>query len=248
MSSADQLSLTTAMREYWPVADLPSDDAIPAPTCPGNESREHWYLKHLARNYWIARNGICAAVEVYVALPDDVRMKKLHDGRLQWGNIVDVMALRYPQRDRSPSLGKGSPLSVASEVKVSRADFLSGYLDNACDLNYVVTQPDIITREDIPDHVGWLLYDPTTDLNLRVAKRPKQVANPICNADDALQRIVRTLTGELMSRRDVFGMDPFVERGVPCPHCGGRRCRQCGYTGKVCQDYTQLTTIYAKGP
>jgi len=242
IANADQLSLVTAMRDHWPVANIPSAEAIPAPTCPGGESREHWFLKHLARNYWMARNGICAAVEVYVTLPE-ARRKRGREIRFQYGGIVDVMALRYPQRDRSPYLGKGSPLSVASEVKVSRADFLSGYLDNACDLNYVVTQPDIITKDDLPNHVGWLLYDPSTQLNLRVAKRPKPIADPIYNADDALQRIVLALTGELMSRRDVFGMDPFAERAIVCPVCGGKRtwaCEHC-YRGKVCEDYTVLT-------
>ena len=241
MSSADQLSLITAMQEYWPVADLPSDDAIPAPTCPGNESREHWFLKHLTRNYWMGRNATCAAVEVYVATLGGGWAKE-HVVRSRYSGIVDVMALRYPEGQ-----GRGEPVSISCEVKVSRADYLSGYLDDACGLNYVVTQPDIITRKDLPDHVGWLLYDPGTRLGLRVAKRPKPVTEPMCDPDDALQRIVRTLAGELMSRRDVFGMDPFVERGVPCPHCGGRWCRKCGFTGKVCQDYTQLTTRGAKG-
>ena len=232
---ADQLSLVTAMRDHWPVADIPSAEAIPAPTCPGGESREHWFLKHLARNYWMSRNATCAAVEVYVPLPER-RRRRGHIIRFQYGGIVDVMVLRYPEGQ-----GRGQPVSISCEVKVSRSDFLSGYLDDACGLNYVVTQPDIISKDDLPPHVGWLLYDPSMDTNLRVAKRPKLIADPICDTDDTLQRIARTLTGELMSRRDVFGMDPFVERGVPCPHCKGRWCRQCGYTGKVCEDYTLLT-------
>ena len=244
VNNPDQLSLITAMREHWPVADLPSDDAIPAPVCPGNESREHWFLKHLARNYWMGRDGICAAVEVYVVFPE-ARRSKGRVIRWSYGGIVDVMALRYPRRDRSPSLGKGPPVSVSCEVKVSRPDYLSGYIDDACDVNYVVTQPDIITRDDLPPHVGWLLYDPTVRLSLRVAKRPKQVAEPMCNADDALQRIVRTLTGELMSRRDLFDADPFAERAVRCPYCRNRSgaCERCrGFAGgKVCEDYTQLT-------
>lgn len=235
--SDDQLSLVTAMQQHWPVADLVRDEPIPAPTCPGNESREHWYLKHLARNYWMARSGICAAVEVYIALPEARR----HKGRIirwQYGGIVDVVALGCPQGQ-----GNGEPASISCEVKVSRADYLSGYLDDVCHLNYVVTQPDIITRDDLPAHVGWLLYDPSTQLSLRVAKQAKWVADPVYSTDDVLQRIVRTLTSELMSRRDLFGTDPFVERGVPCPRCGGNGngCRQCNWSGKVCEDYTQLT-------
>lgn len=46
------------------------------------------------------------------------------------------------------------------EVKISRADFASGYVQNGCNKHYVVAPPHLIVPSELPRHIGLIEQDP----------------------------------------------------------------------------------------
>jgi len=133
-------------------------------------------------------------------------------------------------------------VTVGIEVKVSRSDFLSGYCDNVADLNWVCVCPGVCKKQDVPDHVGILQYDPRTDRNLRILKRPVRLEHCIMpgGTEYATRQIALNLCHEM--HRSFFAAieDPFYAKAVDCPHCEkgvvprpGTKCDKCGGTGEL---------------
>lgn len=223
---------------------------------PGNESAAHWFLKYLARDWLLhtRQQGWIAAVEVAMHLSRyDYERREDYTG--QRTARIDCVGLqkyekafkRSERRERrregfqsSDIVPDGSLLhrmvSVSLEVKVSRSDYLSGFYDDACQFNYAVTPPGILEKSDLPEHVGWLCYDPHCDLTLRMKKRAKLLDDPFMPPVVALEQIAWAQTREhKWIRNDID--DPFIEAFDACEECDGmgevdvEDCRWCNGSG-----------------
>lgn len=105
---------------------------------PRNQTHEHFLLKNVARLYLVERGLYYVGTEIFVSgLHDEHSNKK----------IIDCVGVDKKQET-----------SYGIEVKISRADFKSGY-GTRCNYNYVMCPTGMIDKSELPNYVGLLYVD-----------------------------------------------------------------------------------------
>lgn len=123
--------------------------------CPANESEEHFRLKHFVRRWLKERRAKGVAIEAGFCKPP-------HAPHYAWPDAyVDCLAVMesYVALGKDPIPPEVLEQGIASlciEVKVSRADYLSGY-HSPCELNYLLVPEGLVAKDELPAHIG-LLY------------------------------------------------------------------------------------------
>ena len=113
---------------------------------PGNESAQHFLLKNVAA-FWLRQNDcVYVGTEIFLG-------KENNNGK----TICDVVGIddRWNRKTR-----KRTANVKMVEVKISRADFQSGYCASG-NYNYIICPPGLITEKDVPAGVGLLWCDLT---------------------------------------------------------------------------------------
>lgn len=123
---------------------------------PQNESQEHYFLKQVAKAY-LKFNFNCKYVgsEVYIGKSIDYSLKDRYPNvPFNSREITDVVGIENKKLKHMSH--KGTVRNI--EVKVSRADFLSGY-STMGDYNYIIAPKGVLERIDIPKMIGFIEVD-----------------------------------------------------------------------------------------
>lgn len=176
---------------------------------PQNVSAEHFWLQHLARSY-LRDNHCCSCVGTEVSLPiyspqhfaspeDNKAMKY----RLQYKRL-DVVAVgpRYYISGCPPTMGQGErrgKVSIAIEVKVSHADFNSGFHKQCCNFNYVLAPASIVKKSEMPKGCGLLSAD-RDEWSIRIVHRAPELKDCAFSIETAIFAIGVALTTEYANR------------------------------------------------
>lgn len=177
-----------------------------------NQTEQHWWLCQAARRYLLWAGAHYAAMEVsmWEDRPIFPGEPELAGYTTQVGTRVDVLAVMrlYDALSRSqmPRLtDEGNSLvTVAAEVKVSRADFRRGFDDNLADFNYVACPSGLLKPCELPPHVGLLVYDGGVSMR----RRAKRIEEPRFTVNDAVWSIASACAREVRRMRPTI-QNPF---------------------------------------
>lgn len=125
----------------------------------GAETAEHKLLKELAI-IWLRGYGCHQiATEVSVHNSDSRRhvadVVGIRDKWLPYNRGISAPPLAEQAKDRRFSE------AVCVEVKVSRSDFMNGFVSGGCDRIYLWTLPGIVDPKELPNQIGLIEVDPT---------------------------------------------------------------------------------------
>lgn len=99
--------------------------------------------------------------------------------------------------------------TTAVEVKVSRADFRSGFTVEAAEFSYVATPPGMIEKSELPEHVGLLEYAPKNQLLISMKKRAERVEGAGPPPITAALMIASAMDSEMANRVQWAHGDPL---------------------------------------
>lgn len=222
------------------LTDVPR--SLPLAT-PGNESREHFRLKHFVRRYLNERGATACATEVGFpawrtkcapwagkSMEEIEQIIDHFPGRARcalWATcgVVDCVAImeggdavnsRGSRRSWTPE--DHDVVSVGVEVKVSRGDFLSGY-HTVCDFNYVLTPPNLIREDEVPEPTGILVGSKCHKWGIRMVRRAGRRSRSALSGPSAAVMIASKLSGvwewkladDLEDEWEISRREPFVE-------------------------------------
>jgi hypothetical protein len=176
---------------------------------PGNQSAAHWFLCDKARCLLLFENAWYCGLEVPV---------DRHIGVYSKSRMVDVLGvgLLYHAASRSQVrvIRDGlAAVSTAVEVKISRADFRSGYLTEVADFNYLCAPEGLVKAKELPDHMGLLQWQQRDGIaELRRVRRARRAESPMLPGEAGLGFIASANAREMKNR--VIGLvpDPFAAR------------------------------------
>ena len=154
-----------------------------------NESLAHYWLKTAMWRYWWRkgvwgcviempvwawRADVVHSVANWAAMPEECRQEIIGLGHAYcWlspgRRYIDVGAV-VQQGESTATLG--------CEVKVSRSDFLSGYLDCSFHYNYLCTPRGLVSLDELPAHVGLFEQDGECLAGVRMKRRAERIEHP----------------------------------------------------------------------
>jgi hypothetical protein len=206
------------------------------PVQPANQTAQHYYLCLKARQYLLANSAWCVGLEVgFEREHPDPRVAVFgHTAR----KIVDVVGVQMlyhaTSRYSVPLMTKETwePVSVAIEVKVSKSDLRAGFVQDACDFNYLCCLEGLTRPNGLPQSVGLMVWGQKDGIwELRMRKRAKRIESPRLPAPEATEHIAYCNATEMRSRLVIRVPNPFdpAEKdrlAYPlsriCPRCHNR--------------------------
>ena len=171
---------------------------------PGNMSKEHFWLQHLARIY-LHDNHYCNCVAREVSFPlllatteappDTKEAVKYRLGLER----LDVVAIgpRSHILGSQPMSSKQAleKVSIGVEVKISRSDFLSGFHSRCCNFNYVLAPAGMIKKIELPEGCGLLCADRDGSA-IRIVRRASELKDCAFSIETVIFAIAVALTTE----------------------------------------------------
>jgi len=147
------------------------------------------YVTKSASDTWINGDAeLKARIDNHTKYLDIARYeqyyKESHDSDSKW--IIDVLGIgsvNIMAKDESQSNRFYQPMKKIGteilvrgiEVKVSRSDFLTGYVQTGLNYHYVLCPELLVKKSEVPKHVGLLYWGGGRSTTVYCAKRPQRM-------------------------------------------------------------------------